>query len=504
MRRGIQQAFAVAAVALVASAAIGGLAATGHNVEDVSPVGTAEASHDCGLANQLAIGIAGATGQLVAEATSDCDFYHGQTGTESIDHNQTRTELVQRAATTFQHQRAFLDSLNNSAQNARAIARLDAQAAYYRSLENGSSENVARIAARNAVEDYYAVKQTQLARSYETFALDVISYETLEDAESLSEGFVGGESYDHSTSATNNSVQLVNASTIDVATHPDLANPWGSTSGNKIIVGDENNPDYETVYSPDIKRYVSLWHTFESDADTVSDDIDRYINQTYDAYESGEVEASQLVDSNTLSRSFTGDNTQSWSTLALTTTSGVDPPENMSQIGSYEVKHDDIVHTGILLADTKEVSSIQSGQTYNGSKWSVTPKIATSDGLVALDGEFTVQTITDSEGNSINSTDFATINYTTTDTEGYKQLMGQLDALRSELEEREEQDSNGGLFGGLLGGIGGIGLFGAVALVVVGYLAYTRTGIGDSASGVTVKNRIPDDIQNRVRDRKDD
>jgi hypothetical protein len=484
--------------------------------QSFSPVGTAEASHDCDF--RLYVGLS-ATLDLTKEV-SEC-LFHGDRSTDSIDHSQTRTELVQRAATGFEHAEVELTSLENNLENTRAVARLEMQAAYYRALENGSSESAARATAKQAVRDYYTVKQEQLVSSWNILITSMWSYEKLENNESLAEGFVAS-SVDGSLSGGNfqtddqysnpyYDLSAVNGSQLSSATwlrDYGGGKNWRYLDGHNLGPSDRriavgwNNDSVSDVASLKLARYQNAWTDIENQSEEVLADADTYINNTYDSYQSGDVNASQLVDANTLTREFTGNNTQSWSTLALSTTSGVDPPENLDGVGTFEVEYQDTIYTGILLADTQERSVIESGQTYNGSLWTVTPKLVTDSDRIELDGEFTIRSITNDAGETVGNVTYREVSYETTNTSDYQTLMSELDALRSELETREEQQQSGGLFGGLFGG-GGLGLYGGIAVAAVLLFAvYASGAVGGKSGEVDISLDGGGDLADNVRDRK--
>jgi len=345
----------------------------------VSPVGTAEASHKCGQSIALNLGLRSdlTTAQQAANVLGSCNPLHGDRSNETIDHNQTQTELIQRGATANEQSRVFLDSVTNNLDNTRAVARLEAQGEYYRQLESGASESAARLAAKDAVRDYYTVKQMQLASSWNILIKSWDSYEITASAEGLG-NFVG-----------------VNR----------------ENGGNKtdISIGAYKHP---TLINGSSDQEIAELH---------------YDGNTYQV------------------------SPMSWSTLALSSTSGVDPPDDLDGIASMTVAHGGSTHEGILLADTEAVTQIEVNTTYNGSNWAVTPQVVTDSSYVKLDGTFTVTEIKTADGSTVQNRTYREVDYKTTNTTEYRQLMGELDTLRTELEAREANSGGGGLFGGLPG-----------------------------------------------------
>lgn len=487
------------AVALVSTVVLSGVGG--------GPIGVASADHECTKTDKIANGILPfGIGGLGSEVLGNCDWQHGETGTDSIDANQTKSELVQRAATTRQHVNTTMDSFDNNYQNMESIARLEFQAAYYRALENGSSRSAAKIAANESIEDYFTVKERQLMSSAETMVTDWQSYDSLESNDSNIDGtFVSQSGNSNANSLVSNKMQetitLVNGSTMSISTHAGYLFTLGNSETNTLYVSED--PDFGThqeVTSPTNQEFVDRRQKLHDASDSVRSETQQYIDNTFAAYESGDVNATELVDANSLEREFSGDNSQSWATLALSTTSGVDPPEDLDGVGTFNVSYDGSQTTGVLLADTTKTDLIETGTTYDGSTWATTPKIVTESGAIKpLNGTFTVDAITSPSGETQQNATYTEVQYKTTNTSEYQSLMSELDSVRAELEAREDQQSGGGLFGGLLGGGGGLGTAGIIALVLGGGYLLMR----QQDDGVSVTNQIPDDINNRVRDRKD-
>jgi hypothetical protein len=475
------------ALALVSTAMVAGLTVGGHHTADVSPVGTAEASHNCGQSIALNLGLRSdlTTAQQAANVLGSCNPLHGDRSNETIDHNQTQTELIQRGATANEQSRLFLDSLSNNLGNTRAVARLEAQGEYYRQLESGASESAARVAAKDAVRDYYTTKQKQLASSWNILIKSWDSYEITANAEGLG-NFVGvnrdngGNKTDISLGTYKNPTLINGSSDQEIAELHYKGNTY-QVSPMSTNQGSNNNDWNMTLYagltdttnghieSSNLYEYRHAWLEIQTQNQQVLSDIDDYIDQTYSEYQQGDINASDIVSANALMREYTGDNQQSWSTLALSSTSGVDPPDDLDGIASMTVAHGGSTYEGILLADTEEVDKIATNTTYNGSTWAVTPQVVTDSSYVKLDGEFTVTKIKTADGSTVQNRTYREVDYQTTNTTEYRQLMGELDALRAELEAREQQQSGGPLIPsfGLGGGGGLFAMLGVLAAVLL-------------------------------------
>ncbi|NLV06110.1 hypothetical protein GOC83_08210 [Haloarcula rubripromontorii] len=181
--------------------------------------------------------------------------------------------------------------------------------------------------------------------------------------------------------------------------------------------------------------------------------MDTLAENTYSAYQAGEINNSDLVDPYVLSnQQSAGDDFQGWAAAQLTLM-GTNSPENFDQIGSFNVTTESgTQYEGVLFSQENPASGqFESGTTYNTSKIGGTQYVVTSDRIVELDGEFTIDSISTQDGQTVQNVTIQKTTYETTNVTELKQQYEDLAQKRAEIEARE-QNLRGSSGGGLLGG----------------------------------------------------
>lgn len=446
-------------------------------------VDKATASDECSTSDKVAeagLAIVSMGTSVVSDASGyeqdviGCDMLHGETSTDGVDTNETKQEISERAATLKQHVNHILDAQDNYLQDTQPIARLEAQAAYYRALENGSSRSAAESAADEAVRDYYSVKQEQIANAWNTYLNTWEQYESLENSEGISDQFVtvysnySTVSYasDIATSTKSGSKTTVNGTTVQFD-YFDYDNSGGTYTQGPFKDSVARNWDFvagyndntTTIQGPGMMTFENLWVEVAQQENEVINEMDTFINNTYDSYQQGDVNASDLFDASMFTRDFSAsDNFTSWSTIALASIENVSPPKNVSNIGNFTVTWDGNTRTGMLLVDDEDTSKIESGKSYNTSNFSPDPRLIANGNWYTIpeNTNFTIDEITGVDGESKQNVTVRQINYTTTNTSEFLELQEDYEEIRTELNEREESPSSSGILGG--GGNGGFGL----------------------------------------------
>ncbi|KAA9400080.1 hypothetical protein Har1130_14590 [Haloarcula sp. CBA1130] len=181
--------------------------------------------------------------------------------------------------------------------------------------------------------------------------------------------------------------------------------------------------------------------------------MDTLANNTYSAYQKGEINNSDLVDPYVLSnQQSAGEDFQGWAAAQLTLM-GTNSPENFDQIGSFNVTTGDgTQYEGVLFSQENPASGqFENGTTYNTSNIGGTQYVVTSDRIVELDGEFTIDSISTQDGQAVQNVTIQKTTYETTNVTELKQQYEDLARKRAEIEARE-QNLRGSAGGGLLGG----------------------------------------------------
>ncbi|MFY4811604.1 hypothetical protein ACOJIV_02705 [Haloarcula sp. AONF1] len=428
--------------------------------------------------------------------------------TTDTDAKQTKIDIYQSATNSKAQAENYQTTLDNYLSDTKTQARIIAKNAYIRSLNDGNSKAAARADAKSAKDDYYATKQRNLISEWNTQLNHGYYLEQVESNESgidrvathgypvkLNDQYYDSQ-YDYTeVSNWNGSEQLtlVNGDTVQSRTltmrsyDDDGSTPSGGTkqvglmTGGVILPhGDSEafgpvtgvgavNPteDRNTVWI-DFTEYKRLNNEIIQQSETVDEDLDLLVNNTYDAYQNGEINNSDLVDPYVLANQQSADDDfQGW-TAAQLTLLGTNSPENFDQIGSFNISTESgKQYEGVLFSQENPASGqFENGSTYNPNQIGGTQYVVTSDRIVELQSNFTVDKITTTDGRNVQNVTIQKTTYETTNVTELKQQYEDLAYKRAQIEAREKalkQSAGGGLLGG--GSVPPV-----VALAVIGTL----------------------------------
>ncbi|WP_146417598.1 hypothetical protein [Haloarcula hispanica] len=428
----------------------------------------------------------------------DCTAQPGTTTvkTTNTDTSQVKTDIYQSALNSNASTDNTLTVLNNDLKDAKTQARIEGKNAYIRALNNGSSKSAAKNAAKEAVSDFYATHQRNLLAEY---TLTVSHFGYLRSTalnESIDSSYVDTD--DQSLSSTGDytydwnqptdSVTLTDGTTEDY-TYVQISKTYGpggdtetydhyitntAKSGATLGISAKSlgvhgySSDTSYVAVVPFERFQSTWTTIENQDQTVRDEMDTLAENTYSAYQAGEINNSDLVDPYVLaSQQSPGDDFQGWAAAQLTLL-GTNSPENFDQIGSFQITTESSTqYEGVLFSQENPASGqFENGTTYNTSNIGGTQYVVTSDRIVELDGEFTIDSISTQDGQTVQNVTIQKTTYETSNVTELKQQYEDLAYRRAQIEAREKalkQSAGGGLLGG--GSVPPV-----VALAVIGTL----------------------------------
>jgi len=408
--------------------------------------------------------------------------------TTGTDASQTKLDIYQSAQNSKAQADNYQNTLDNYLSDTKTQARIIGKNAYIKALNNGSSKAAAKTQAKDAVRNYYAVKQRNLAAEWETQATEFDYLRSTASSESgISTSFVHfdyNENHDgyakEYRGTTSETLTLVNGESVDTtglkfysegsdtsgATMITVADPTTGTASVDHVPGStqyETHADFTGLHikshdgtAPRVQYmvfsdYSQQWNTIESQSQTVVNDMDTLAENTYSAYQQGEINNSDLVDPYVLaSQQSAGDDFQGW-TAAQLTLMGQNSPENFDQIGSFNVTTESgTQYEGVLFSQENPASGkFENGTTYNTSNIGGTQYVVTSVRIVELDGEFTIDSISTQDGQTVQNVTIQKTTYETTNVTELKQQYEDLAQKRAEIEARE-QNLRGSAGGGLL------------------------------------------------------
>ncbi|RLM48162.1 hypothetical protein DVK00_06600 [Haloarcula sp. Atlit-47R] len=394
----------------------------------------------------------------------------------------------------FENQRVVFD---NYLDDSETTALIIGKNAYIKALNDGAGKLEAEQRARDAVENYYAVKQRNLIAQWNSgVAQAQYLNNTLSSSQTgVSMDFhnVNGGVMQHTNGdltwrihgTTSKSMQLLNGNTttvdgINVREWDFGDNHWNPYSQDVYInTGPVTPQSGHTVSAVRAKptsstsdgveylkfsEFAEQWTQIKTHNSNVQAEIQTLANNTYSAYQQGEISNSDLVDPYMLaSQQSPGDDFQGWAAAQLTLM-GTNSPENFDQIGSFNVTTGDgTQYKGVLFSQENPASGqFENGTTYNTSNIGGTQYVVTSDRIVELEGEFTIDSISTHDGQTVQNVTIQKTTYETTNVTELKQQYEDLARKQAEIEARE-QNLRGSAGGGLLGGSSS-----SVVLVLIG------------------------------------
>ena len=493
MKDSINRALALFAAIALVLAAFGGAASTGMVEVEDGPVGEAEAiacGGVCVIGAAAAAGVAvGAVSGAYIGANFLGDSSVNSTALAQADAAEAKKEIYTLASTQQQNNRVFIDSFENYVQDSESTALMIGKNAYIRALENGSAEATARIKAKEAVSDYYAKKQIQLANNWDTSVESVRNAKIIAQSHpNVSSKFVeANASMYHTGTQVNVSDQtatLVNSSKISVEAYKlqqkysgDHNTKWhtiyigglksrynGPSNANdaRIYGWDVQPPNsnYSPLYYHRVQDYRRAWAAIEQSNSKVTAQIDTFVDSTYSQYQEGAIDSTDLVDPYLGARKYSPeDNYGSWSLRTLSSM-GLNPPKELHNVGTMTVEDMESGQTieGVLMSDgVPPNGSFQTGTTYNASSLTGLQYVVNQESGTTheLSGEFRLTNVTTMDGNTTDSVDYRTIEYETTDLQEFKALQEDIRNLTATIEARQSNLRDGGSSGGLFPEFGG-------------------------------------------------
>lgn len=423
---------------------------------------------------------------------------------------QEAQDIHANAETLNASTRSFTNAQHNALENARTIAWTQAEVATLKALENNSSISETRVAAREAVRDYYSrllhnIVQDRNAKWQEIGYL----YQTRENESLGVENFTftwgaGEEHITNTTVAPRDTVTLPNGSTVEVVAmygHEDsrVGDPdynynfdgplWHD--GELTYDGSTTNPgqitvtstyDNETVVAYNSSMYWALMQEARAQNQQMLDNMNSTVNGLYGSYVRGELDIEEYRSVQAAAMGWGQDLDETgYSTYAVVALAqaGEQVPD-LNATGSmtietpYYANGTNETLTGLVVGEpTDGSSSWQVGQTYDpdNSNGTVTFHVSGTNESIELDRPFTLVGAEGSEGQEISTVETQQYNYRTSNFSELGDKLDLLIELRQEEQERIEEASNGDSGGGIawpdFGAGAGLALGGGVVMLAI-------------------------------------
>lgn len=435
-----------------------------HNIGDVG----ADTNLKCGLGEQA--------GSVFGTFYTDCNpVPEDSINTTSLDANETKLEIYQNGLTANKAQDLHFATLDNYLTDSRSIALLEGKAAYIRALNNGSTESVAVSKAKSAVRDYYSARQKALIDNFNTSVVNAhYNYRVANETGGIGDHYVGinatgvdEQKYEVAKQPSTETVTLVNNSNQQTTSLGAgyVGSSWNYyekqsftlTEYNATITASDGNQvsnlhgvtinatasgEPEQKQYLHLKRYTDRWNRIENQSNEVEAEIEVFANNTYDAYQEGDINNSDLIDPFLAQREYGPDdgNFTAWAATSLTLL-GSNSPETLDSTGNFTVTDHadgDTTYNGILLSDENPASgTFEAGTTYDARELNGTQYVVTSSQVHELTGNFTVDQITNNQGDSVQSVQYRNLTYTSTTTEGYRETLANVSETLAQIEAQQ-------------------------------------------------------------------
>jgi len=494
---------------MVVLSTVGGAAMIGPHVggpvgeasQSISPVGSADA---LGVTGALLGGIVVGTVACDTVIQDVCDPNTVDADElNKTDALETHKAIHETTSTQAQNNNNINTAFGNYLQDTESIAKMEGKNAYIRALENGSGEAAALDKAHQAVADYYSNRQVTMRTQWET------TVEVLNQSYTSAESQAGMNPTDiiDTTELTNNedemaiykadsraTVTLVNGSSVEMdqiyvdqygggagsVTATFIGGPvtptWADKTYGSIEHLKQRAPTSNLINRTvvDFTEWNQTWHEIEDKNDAVQSEVSNFVSQTYDGYQQGEINTTDLIDPYLASRDYSPDSNYGTWALRSFASMGYAPPSDLENVGSMKVTWGGTTREGILLSDGVPADgNFSVGTTYNTSDLAGKQLLMDEyDGTTdEIQGVFTIDSATDMDGNNKTAVTYETVDYDTADLSEFKQLNDELRNLTREINDRQDELRSGGN-----GGIGlpplGLGVpdwmvYGGAALVAL-------------------------------------
>jgi hypothetical protein len=417
---------------------------------------------------------------------------------EQADINETKKNIYTSAVNQREESDVLLSSFGNYINDTRTIALVEGKNAYIRALNNGSTKTEAEVAARDAIEDYYAVKQRNLLADWNLFAesIDYWRQVAMNTSDSLSK-YINTDGNGHTTEGDDNafhymtdaSVTLLNGSSAQMEAYYVTVGDNGYSSNYTVGISDgriDKNSGYMTGFEVEPptsdydqetvltwSNYAEKWSKIKTAEDHVQGEVASFIDATYDAYVAGELNNSDLIDPYLGAREYAPSGQFNAWALRSVAAMGYEPPSNLSSIGEMQVHvpSSGRTFTGILMSQEQPDGGFAVGSTYDAKNIGGTQLVVTANKTHEISGMFTLESAETADGKTIQEGDnitYKNVTYKTANISEYRKLSEEMENLTAQINARQQRLRNTGGGGGWLPNIGfGGGLGIGVSLPVV-------------------------------------
>ncbi|MFC3478731.1 hypothetical protein [Halobacterium litoreum] len=411
---------------------------------------------------------------------------------EEADANETLSAIYSSASQQAQNNDVALTSMGNYLEDTQSIALMHGKNEFVRYINGGKTEAEAKIAAQEAIQEYYATKQRQLISQWNTAAEVAITA----NARAVNTSSVANDTvYAHDTAGagrfrykgdTHGNYTLANNETVEVTqlrVQQDLC--CGKPIHNVDPVSDGENSYHVRASAPDAvsESYVTLvkpgrfhnqWENILDQKGAASARMSTYANAAWEAYQNGDISTEDMVDPYMGMRQYSPEGDYGAYTQRSLAAMGLSGPYNLSNVGHMNVTYQNTTYSGVLMSDGTPPGGYQVGSTYNASEINGSQFVALRQGgTVKLEGQFTLSAVTRPDGTEVadnETVEYREVEYNVSNASEFVAMQEQLRELQAQINARQQRLRNSGGGGFLSGGLNlGLGLgIGLPVLLIAG------------------------------------
>jgi hypothetical protein len=433
----------------------------------------------------------------------------------SVDADQAELEIYKSAAAQKDASESIHTMLKNRLQDTETVALTKAKNGYIRSLNEGGSQTAAEAAAVDNVTDFYSVMEYNLVQRWNAQVANTQYLLNAMDNESaISDSYINASKedfYDGKTSdigsikiegTSTRTVTLQNGTNVEAKTL--LLNVTGynsynvneigpmddkriaasegyidgqdsgytyasrnATASNLWVQPPESNYGAENFFT--MEKFYYRFNEIDTQTQAATNQAETLVTQTYDEYQQGEINNSDLIDPYVLQNEFSpGDGFEAWtaSTLALL---GTNQPTNLSSTGYMNVTLEDGTQLRGVIQSAENPASgqFEVNTTYNPDNIGGTQWITTEDSVRELQQNFTISNISTNDGERRQNFTIVKKTYATESSDDLSKLYNELSLLREQLEVREDWLRGASAGGAILDGMSNTEL-GIVVTIIIG------------------------------------
>lgn len=214
---------------------------------------------------------------------------------------------------------------------------------------------------------------------------------------------------------------------------------WDFHLDNVTAVPPDGSSLVEEVYLEQ-PRWTNTFSGTSTTAVQVRDNAELYASALYDADQNGTLDAANYTSGYVMAQEYATDynSTGYWSyAIGLLSSSGVSTPD-LNGTGVMTVDYNGVTYEGLIMAAEAPNGTWETGVQYDTANLGNRTWLVTTNGeRLEMDGTFTLQEMTDQNGNAVNSTKQVTYVYEGVNMTDYNNLQKQVLELMTEIQERE-------------------------------------------------------------------